>query len=115
MANTLSLDSVTRRSVEMFLVRIKDQFPVAEAWLFGSRARGDAGDDSDADVAVILNGPKRRSIDVAAEMIDAEYDILLETGRLVSALPIAAEEWNTPSLHSNPYLIANIKREGVRL
>ena len=110
-----TIDPITRHSVEMFLARIAPDYPVVEAWLYGSRARGDAGADSDADVAVILNGPKRRAIDVAKGMAGAEFDIMLETGMMVSALPIAAEDWNEPYRHSNPYLIANIKREGIRL
>lgn len=115
MVQALSIDAITKRSVEMFLERIKDDYSIAEVWLFGSRARGDANAESDTDVAVILNGPKRRSIDAAGGMANAEFDVLLETGRLVSALPIALEDWCNPSLHSNPFLIANIKREGIRL
>lgn len=115
MASISLIDAITQRSVEMFLARVRDKFPIVEVWLFGSRARGDAYDDSDADVAIILSGPKRRSIDVATEMAQAEFDILLETGRLLSVLPIALEDWRNPSLHANPFLIANIKRDGVRL
>jgi uncharacterized protein len=115
MANNAPVDALTKRSVESFLAGVRALHPVAEAWLFGSRARGDARTDSDADLAVILNGPKRRSIDVIEEMADAQFEVLLETGRLVSVLPISAEEWREPALHTNPYLIENIKREGIRL
>jgi predicted nucleotidyltransferase len=114
MAQISSVDAVTRRSVELFLERIKRDYSIAEVWLFGSRARGDASADSDADIAIVLNGPKHRSMDAATGMAGAEFDVLLETGRLVSALPVAVEEWSNPALHSNPYLIANIKREGIR-
>ncbi len=115
MNNQHVIDPETRRSVEMFLARIKDDYPVAEAWLYGSRARGDGGADSDADVAVILKGPKQRSIDAAKGMAGPEFDVMLETGMLISALPVALVDWKNPSRHSNPYLIANIKREGIRL
>ena len=114
MASLSNVDEITRRSVESFLARVHGKFPILEVRLFGSRARGDAKHDSDVDVAVILNGPKRRSIEIAAEMADAGFEVLMETGRVVSIVPIAAEDWRDPSLHSNPFLIANIKREGLR-
>jgi uncharacterized protein len=110
-----AIDPATRRSVDLFIERIAGDYPIAEVWLYGSRARGDARADSDADVAVILKGPKGRSITVATEMAGAEFDVLLETGILVSTLPVWMEDWQDPSGHSNPYLIANIKREGIQL
>ena len=107
-----SIDPATRRSVDLFIERIAGDYPIAEVWLYGSRARGDARADSDADVAVILKGPKGRSVTVATEMAGPEFDVLLETGILVSTLPVWMEDWRDPRGHSNPYLIANIKREG---
>lgn len=110
-----SIDADTRRSVELCLDRYRHEYSVAGAYLFGSRARGDHQADSDADVAVILDGPKGRSVSVACDMAGAEFDVMLETGILVSSLPIWLEDWNNPSGHSNPHLIANIKREGIAL
>ncbi len=115
MATTSPIDATTQRSLDIFLSRVSGSFPIVEARLFGSRARGDADDDSDVDLAVILSGPKRRSMDIVTEMADAGFDALLETGRVVSVLPIAIEDWRDPSRHSNPFLIANIKRESISL
>jgi predicted nucleotidyltransferase len=115
MKNSRTIDPTTRRSIDLLLARMAGQYPIAEAWLYGSRARGDGQPDSDADVAIILNGPKGRSIQVATEMAGPEFDVLQETGVLVSAFPIWIEDWRNPSGHSNPWLIANIKREGIRL
>jgi uncharacterized protein len=108
-----TIDTVTRRSVDLFLARIAGDYPIAEAWLYGSRARGDARDDSDADVAVILKGPKQRTSPVAVEMAGPAFDVMLETGLLVSPFPVWEEDWRDPSRHGNPWLIANIKREGI--
>ena len=114
--NSLStIDPRTRNSVTQFLARISGEYPVAEAWLYGSRARGDAGAESDADLAVILDGPRGKTSAVAVEMAAAEFDVMIETGILVSAFPIWIDDWNNPALHANPYLIANIKREGIAL
>jgi uncharacterized protein len=115
MTHTSAIDPITRNSVTQFLARISGDYHIAGAWLYGSRARGDAGAESDADLAVILEGPRGQTSAVAAEMAGAEFDIMIETGVLVSAFPIWIEDWNNPAGHANPYLIANIKREGIAL
>ncbi len=75
--------------------------------LFGSRARGDAGEDSDYDVAIFLKdlADRWREID---RLVEIETDILLETGAVINALPFQAEAYceRTPLMHE-------IRREGI--
>jgi uncharacterized protein len=68
--------------------------------LFGSRARGDAHQDSDYDVAVFLRdlGDRWREIRRLAAI---ETDILAETGAFIHAMP-------SPLMHE-------IRREGIDL
>ncbi len=106
-------DPATKHAIDLFLKRIAGLYAIAEVWLYGSRARGDAKPGSDADVALVLEGPMRRTMDVGLEMSSEEFGVMLETGVLVSALPVYREAWDDPAKHSNPYLIANIKREGI--
>lgn len=47
-------------------------------------------------------------------MADLAYDVLLETGIHIQPLPIWEEEWEHPETYSNPSLLHNIKREGIR-
>ncbi len=82
------------------------------AVLFGSRARGDAGPDSDYDVAVFLRGIKDRKarfaeLDRLAMIGD---DLILATGGVVNALAYRAGAYNdrTP-------LMCEIRLEGVDL
>jgi uncharacterized protein len=57
--------------------------------LFGSRARGEARDDSDYDVAVFLRGMGDRAAEMN-RLADVETDILYDTGAVINALPFLA-------------------------
>nr|VFJ47377.1 MAG: antitoxin ChpS [Candidatus Kentron sp. FW] len=109
------IDGNTARATAIFMARIREQYPVSDALLFGSRARGDFRPDSDADVAVLLRGEPERLLPTKLAMADIAFDVLLETGILVQPLPIWEAQWKNPDGCSNPYLIRNIAREGMRL
>jgi uncharacterized protein len=77
--------------------------------LFGSRARGDARDDSDYDVAVFL----RDITDRFAEMdrlADLGTDILNKTGEFVHAMPYRAGSYD----ERTPLMLA-VRSEGIDL
>ncbi len=77
--------------------------------LFGSRARGDAGPDSDYDVAVFLTKPDSFWTE-SGRLAEIETDILFETGAVINALPFAAEA----SKALDP-LMREIERDGRAL
>ena len=109
------LDEPTRQAVKQFYKSIKADFPVKAVLLYGSRARGDHHPDSDADVAVLLDGGHLPFWDTKLKMSDAAYDVLLATGINISPLPVWLDEWEHPETYANPALLANVAREGVRL
>jgi len=88
---------------------------MADAIVYGSRARGTHRVDSDADVAILLTGDHQRFLTTKLTMADAAFDILLETGIHISPLPLWLDEWENPESYSNPSLLHNIAREGIRL
>lgn len=55
----------------------------------------------------------RLASSVAAEMGQQTSDVLSETSHYVSPLPITLAHWRDPARHSNPFLLANIRRGGV--
>lgn len=111
----VELDPLTRRSADLFLARARERYSVVEAWLYGSRARGDAREDSDVDLALVIEGEMPSASSVAAAMSRETSEVLDETGQYVSPLPIRAAHWREPARHPNPFLLANIKREGIAL
>ncbi len=98
-----------------FLRRVSDHFPVRAAYLYGSRARGEEHTESDADVAILLDGQKGDFLDSKLAMDDIAYDALLKTGIRIQPLPIWEEEWNHPQQFSNPFLLNNIAQDGIPL
>ena len=106
-------DPETLRAAKAFLDRLRGQY--VEALLYGSRARGDHKSDSDADIAVVLKGRRGSRSKAVLDLSDAAHDALLETGIYIQPFPIWESELKRPERASNPTLIENIKREGIRL
>lgn len=109
------IDHETEGAVRSFLALISSRFDMAGAIVYGSRARGTHRSDSDADVAVLLNGEHQRFLPTKLTMADLAFDVLLDTGISISPLPVWMDEWEHPETYSNPALLRNIAREGVRL
>jgi predicted nucleotidyltransferase len=109
------IDQNTEKAVRLFLSRIARHYELAGAIVYGSRARGTHRPDSDADVAVLLDGEHQRVLKTTLAMADVAYDVLLETGINISPLPVWLDQWEHPQQHSNPALLQNIALEGVRL
>lgn len=109
------LDHATEQAVRQFLAQIANRYDIAGAIIYGSRARGTHRPDSDADVAVLLRGAHQRFLTVKLDMADIAFDVLLDTGILISPLPVWLDQWEHPEQYSNPALLQNIEREGVRL
>lgn len=115
MGTLAELDSDTQRAARAFIEKVSLQYDLVAAILFGSRARRSFLPDSDADIAVLLRGVHGKRIDEALKLADIAFDVLLETGILVEAVPLWEDEWEHPESFSNPALIENIRREGVAL
>lgn len=78
--------------------------------LYGSRARGDAGPDSDYDIAVFLRDMPDRAVELN-RLADLGTNILYDTGELVHAMPYPAGAYNDPRMP----LMHEIRREGLDL
>ena len=109
------LDPETERAAREFLAQVAARYDVLGGVLFGSRARRTHRPDSDADVVVLLRGPRGRFLETKLALADVAYDVLLETGILIQVLPVWEDDWSHPEQYANPALLRTIRREGVTL
>ncbi len=92
-----------------FKKRVSEKFGEVKVILFGSRAKGDARENSDIDLVVILSGDvdmkAREAIYDMAYDIDLEYDVVLDVS------VYSKKEWER---YKNvlPFAV-NVEREGV--
>ena len=106
------LDPDTEGAVRDFLARIPADIRLERAILFGSRARGEHGPDSDADLALILH---ERGNDGQTLMVLAgvAWYVFLDTGIMIQPIPIAIEDWLHPDDFLRPGFLRTVEREGI--
>ncbi|MHA1209309.1 MAG: nucleotidyltransferase domain-containing protein [Candidatus Freyarchaeota archaeon] len=76
--------------------------------LYGSYARGDATEDSDIDLLVVLEGNITPGEEID-RMIDIITEINLKYGVLISVYPVSEEDY----INVNSPLLLNVRREGI--
>ncbi len=97
-----------------FLLEVKRNVlqidPLAEVWLFGSRARGDARTDSDWDFLVLTDESPNWTF--KSRLRDHLYDVGFNTNHVISTVIQSRKQ--TPFLTMTD-LYQNVMEEGVRL
>lgn len=103
-------------SNETMKIKIKDNVlgvdPNAEVWLYGSRANGQAREDSDWDV-LVLTPNDRLSVMEESVFIDHMTDLMIETGQVIHLFAYGKNDWHTR--HSITPFYKNVTREAIRL
>lgn len=84
----------------------------AEAYLFGSRARGDSKPDSDWDILILIDDSKVTN-EIEDKFRDELYDIELESGQVISTFIYPKDYWQSTLIYSPLY--KNVNKEGIRL
>ena len=108
-----AVDPETIRVAQRFVALMASRYPFVEALLYGSRARGDAEADSDVDLAFVMDGRPEDVRAAGSEMAGDAFDYLLETGFYISPFTVSSAHWQQPDGFSNPYLLKNIRRDGI--
>jgi len=91
---------------------IREIDPATEIILYGSRARGDATEESDYDLLIVSDLPA--TLENEDRFRGALYDIQLETGTVITVILVNRTDWETPLYKAMP-LHQNITREGITL
>lgn len=86
--------------------------PEAKVILYGSRARGDAGLESDWDFLMLLSGPATSEIQHRIRF--QLYEIEWATGEVITSIFHSREEWEQSRLRITPFH-ENVTREGIEL
>ncbi len=99
------------RIIQMIRDTIREQEPTAQIILYGSRARGDAREDSDWDVLAIVDRP-RLTLEERGNIHYPVWDKGLEMGEEINVFSYTKDQWEQapPSLFKY-----NVLTEGIRL
>ena len=98
-----ALDDLARQLRTRFCARLSD------VRLFGSQARGDANDDSDTDVLILVDELTRTEW---GEAVDIATGVLLETGVPIQALVMSTQRFAELRAHER-LLAQDIDRDGI--
>ena len=103
-----------RSAVQQLVRQIKEYLlkqygeKIKQVILYGSHVRGEATEDSDIDVLVVVAESLDPS-EVRNRLSALLYDILLEKGELISVIVIPETLFNS---YNSPFLL-NVREEGV--
>lgn len=86
--------------------------PLAEVWLYGSRARGTARRDSDWDI-LVLSPQATLTTAEESKFVDHMCDLIVETGEVVQLFAYGKDDWH--GRHSVTPFYQNVQHDGIRL
>jgi uncharacterized protein len=91
---------------------IHENDPSAEAYLFGSRARGDFHSDSDWDILILVDNQKITN-EIEDKFREELFNIELESGQIISTFIYPKNFWKDTLIYSPLYKAVN--KEGILL
>jgi uncharacterized protein len=86
--------------------------PSAEAFLYGSRARGDARTDSDYDLLVLVDGEVDWRLE--DQIRQCLYPLELATGAVLTVHAYSRRVWSSPLYRAMPFT-QHVERDGIVL
>jgi uncharacterized protein len=108
----ISLSSTQSEALGEIKARVMAGFSVVDFVLYGSAARGEADEESDVDLMIVLSDPISRF--KRHEITDIVFDINLQFGTNFSTLVVDQESWETGMISVLP-LRNEILKDGIRL
>lgn len=106
MARSKELSSIILAKVKEYVKAID---PEADAILFGSRARGDAREESDWDILILT--PNAVTLKVEQVFRHKLFELELEYGQAISTFVYSKPDWS--GKHRVTPLYENVTKEGI--
>jgi predicted nucleotidyltransferase len=107
--NNASQDQALRLAEEL-QQKITDILGIqVQVILFGSQARGEATDESDIDVLIVLPDLEKNSLDTVLEIA---WEVGFEAGKVISVIPASQKEMDL--LSASPFF-KTVQKEGIHL
>ncbi len=98
-----------RLVLKEFAARVNARYPEARIWAFGSRVRGDAREDSDLDICVVVPGLDRAAWEGISDMA---WEVGFENDLLITTVKFDQDAFERGVPSESP-LVQAILREGV--
>ena len=116
MNSTANLNKILDEHTKDVLLACRDaicqKYPKAHIVLYGSRARGQAGPESDMDLLVLIN--QEVTSEITRSIRDMLYEIGLQNDLVVSVIVRSFDVWNSPIWQATA-LCKEVEREGIEL
>lgn len=84
----------------------------AEVWLYGSRVRGDAHEESDWDV-LVLSSKDKLTFKEEEQFMDNICNLMVKTGQVIQLFAYGNKDWHT--CHSITPFYKNVQSEAIQL
>ena len=98
-----------RRILDQFTSRVRERFPEARIWAFGSRARGNATWESDFDICIVLNQVNQET---DRWIRDIAWEVGFENELVITTVVFDFDQFENGPM-SESTLVANVLQEGV--
>jgi predicted nucleotidyltransferase len=110
--NETMLSSAQSDALREIKSRVTERFRVVDFLLYGSAARGEAENESDLDLMIVISDPIPRL--KRHEITDIVFDVNLQFDTNFSTLVVDRKSWESGLVSVLP-LREEIMREGIRL
>ncbi|MBQ4161864.1 MAG: nucleotidyltransferase domain-containing protein [Parabacteroides sp.] len=98
--------------VELIKRNVHEVDETAQVWLYGSRARGEAREDSDWDI-LVLSSKDSLSFKEEEKFMDHICELMVKTGQAIQIFAYGIKDWH--SKHAITPFYKNIQSEAILL
>jgi len=107
-----NMTAVDHRLLAECKAAIEEVAPDASLILYGSRARGDAREDSDYDLLVLVD--REQDMELEQAIVNQLVPLEVRTGEVLTVLVYGRSQWGSALYRAMPFH-KNVTREGVLL